>query len=349
MDGLFGCPVDSGLKPRLHYKVTEKESTPPFDWEAWYEACGGRVDHTPGASKIIAEIYNTQSLAFEGPAAEKKIPFKTEQQAADFVKAAARTAGAAAVGITRIEPSDIYQGRTVSETYAIAIGQRMQWKQFQTVPSIDSGVECCRVYHDLGEICIRIAKALRDRGFPARVEDPVGDSDLMHVPIALRAGFGELGRHGSIIHPELGPLFRLGTVVTDLPMACDAPIDVGIAAFCDRCKACRKLCPADAIPDDRDPESGMDPIGKPRYVLDTGRCFPYFARQHYCSICLAVCAYRHKEWAKDFNGAQTTLSPNTVLAEPPPTVDPNPPAKVHDYPRIKVLYNRTHPDRKEGV
>ncbi len=326
--------------------MARNESNPPFDWQAWYAACGGRVDHTPGASEIVAEIYTKQSLEFQGPAAEERTPFDTASQAAEFVKAAARAAGAAAVGITRIEPSDVYHGRTVSETYAIAIGQRMRWKHFQTVPSIDSGVECCRVYQDLGEICISVARALRDRGYPARVEDPVGDSDLMHVPIALRAGFGELGRHGSIIHPELGPLFRLGTVVTDLPMACDSPVDIGIAAFCDRCKACRKFCPADAIPDDRDPRAGMDPIGKPRYVIDTGRCFPYFARQHYCSICLAVCTYKHKVWARDLGGAQTKLRPQTVLADPPPTVDPDPPAKVHDYPRFKVLYNRKQPDRK---
>ena len=37
--------------------------------------------------------------------------------------------------------------------------------------------------------------------------------------IALKAGFGELGRHGSIIHPEHGPLFRMGSVLSSAPMA----------------------------------------------------------------------------------------------------------------------------------
>ena len=117
----------------------------------------------------------------------------------------------------------------------------MLWKHFQTAPSQERGVECCRVYYDLGAICIAVADALRERGYPARVEDPVGDSDLMHIPIALRAGFGELVRHGSIIHPELGPLFRLGTVVTDLPMTCDEPVDLGIAEFCDRAKRVKSI------------------------------------------------------------------------------------------------------------
>ena len=293
--------------------MAKKKLNPPFDWESWYQACDGRVDHTLQASKIVAKIYNEQAPKFTGFVESTTRPFGSPDQASKFVKTVAKGAGAAAVGIAKIEPSDVYDGRSVNETYAIAIGQRMLWKHFQTVPSQESGVECCRVYYDLGAICIAVADALRERGYPARVEDPVGDSDLMHIPIALRAGFGELGRHGSIIHPELGPLFRLGTVVTDLPMTCDEPVDLGIAEFCDRCKACQKYCPADAIPEERNPAAGVDPIGKTRYVLDTGCCFPYFARQHYCSICLAVCAYKHKQWAQDFTGEQTKLSPTTLL------------------------------------
>jgi len=58
-----------------------------------------------------------------------------------------------------------------------------------------------------------------------------------------------------------------------------------------------------------------------------------------------VCAYKHKEWARDFKGKETKLSPTTLLKDPPPTVDPLPPTRVHDYPRLDVLYNRSHPDR----
>jgi ferredoxin len=86
------------------------------------------------------------------------------------------------------------------------------------------------------------------------VEHPIGDSDVLHVPLALKAGFGELGRHGSIIHPKMGPLFRLGSVITDMPLQIDHPIDAGIAAFCDKCRACRIYCPANAIPDERSPK-----------------------------------------------------------------------------------------------
>jgi ferredoxin len=225
------------------------------------------------------------------------------------------------VGICAIEPSDVYRGRTVTETCAIAVGQRMRWREFQVVPSPESALECVRVYYTLGETVIRLASHLRELGYACKVEHPIGDSDLLHIPIGLKAGFGELGRHGSIIHPELGPLFRMGSVVTSLEMETDRPVDAGIAKFCDHCRACRKFCPADAIPDHRSPEAGADHLGYDRYVVDTGRCFPYFAKHQYCSICLPVCAYNHKEWARDFEGFKTKQFPQVAFVEPPPPVD----------------------------
>jgi epoxyqueuosine reductase QueG len=156
----------------------------------------------------------------------------------------------------------------------------------------------------------------------------------MHIPIGLKAGFGELGRHGSIIHPKLGPLFRMGSVATSIDLATDHPVDAGIAKFCDACRACRKYCPPQAIPDHRSPEAGKDHLGYDRYVVDTGRCFPYFAKHSYCSICLPVCVYNHKEWARDFEGADTKLFPQVVMHEPPPAVDGPEPSRRHFYMRL---------------
>jgi len=316
------------------------DSKPPFGWASWYGAVGGRSINIPEADRLLEKVYSEQAPQFDVGTDASEQPFASPEEAAAFVKRVARDAGADAVGIAKIIPQDVYAGRQVSETIAIAVGQKMRWREFQTVPSQGAAIECVRIYLELGDICLAIADALRSRGYPARVEDPVGDSDLMHVPIALRAGFGELGRHGSIIHPELGPFFRLGTVVTDLPMALDAPVDLGIAEFCDRCQACRKFCPADAIPDERDPAQGLDPIGKVRYVVDTGRCFPYFATHDYCSACLAICAYKHKEWARDHEGRPTKLKPEIPMHRAPPRVDPSPPAGTHRYPRLKVINNR---------
>ena len=307
---------------------------PPFAWEDWYAAVGGRSIRIEEADDILRRIYNDQQPRFQGPVAEARRAFASPDAAAEHLKARALEFGADIVGICEIEPSDVYQGRTVTERFAIAVGQRMRWREFQVVPSRESAIECLRVYFTLGETVIQLAAHIRSLGYACTVEHPIGDSDLLHIPIGLKAGFGELGRHGSIIHPKLGPLFRMGSVATSIDLAIDAPVDAGIAKFCDSCLACRKYCPADAIPDDRSPEAGADHLGYDRYVVDTGRCFPYFAKHQYCSICLPVCVYNHKEWARDFDGFQTKLFPQVIMAEPPPPVDP-PATKRHVYPLLR--------------
>lgn len=307
---------------------------PAFSWEDWYAAVGGRSISIAEVDDYLKRIHDDQYRRFDGEVAPARFPFSSSQEAAHHLKAKALELGADIVGVCTIEPSDVYRGRTVTESHAIAVGQRMRWRAFQVVPSRESAIECLRVYYTLGETVIRLAAHLRSLGYSCKVEHPIGDSDLLHIPIGLKAGFGELGRHGSIIHPRLGPLFRMGSIATSLALAVDQPVDAGIAAFCDTCRACQIYCPADAIPERRSPESGQDHLGNDRYVVDTGRCFPYFARHEYCSICLPVCVYNHKEWARDFDGLRTSRFPRVVMHDPPAPVDV-PEDKRHPYPRVE--------------
>jgi epoxyqueuosine reductase QueG len=309
-------------------------SPPAFAWEEWYAAAGGRSIAIDKVSDYLKRIYDDQYPRFDGEVAPERRQFATPHAAAQHLKAQAIGFGADIVGICEIEPSDVYRGRTVTERYAVAVGQGMRWREFQVVPSRDSAIECLRVYFTLGETVIQLAAHIRSLGWACRVEHPIGDSDLLHVPIGLKAGFGELGRHGSIINPQLGPLFRMGSVATSMPLAIDHPIDAGIADFCDACRACRKFCPADAIPDQRSPEAGKDHLGNDRYMVDTGRCFPYFAKHSYCSICLPVCAYNHRQWARDFDGFQTRLFPTVLMPEAPPPVDLPHQDRLHWYPKL---------------
>ena len=296
---------------------------PAFKWDEWYAAAGGRTIAIPEADALIKEIKEEQSKRFDGPVAEKQHHFSSREEAAALIKQRARDLGADEVGIALIESSDIYRDRELEGKFAIVVGQKMRWRDFQVVPSKESAMECLRIYYTLGETVIALAEFVRGLGYQCRVEHPLGDSDVLHIPLALKAGFGELGRHGSIIHPTMGPLFRLGSVITSLDLALDKPIDAGIAKFCDNCKACRIYCPAKAIPDERSPAAGKDHLGNDRYVVDTGKCFPYFAKHNYCSICIPVCVYQHKEWAKDYEGFKTKLFPEIKMDPPPPAVNPN--------------------------
>ncbi len=310
-----------------------ENSPPAFNWDAWYGSLGGRIINIEEVDDLLRKIKEDQYPRFDGEINPKKHPFKNQKEASIAIKTFARKIGADEVGVAEIEATDIYKGREVQERFAIVLGQRMLWRKFQEVPSHDSAVECIQVYYTLGEIVIEMANYVRSLGYACRVEHPIGDSDVLHIPLALKAGFGELGRHGSIIHPTMGPLFRLGSVITNLDLALDQPIDVGIAAFCDTCKACRIYCPANAIPDERSKEGGKDHLGNDRYLVDTGKCFTYFAKNNYCSICLPVCVYKHKEWAKDFEGFKTKLFPEINMEEPPIPADPE--VDKHWYPKLK--------------
>ncbi len=300
-------------------------SPSPFPWQIWYESIGGRTINIPSATEIAQRIYGDQYQRFEGTVADVQHTFPSEDAAAAHIKQRALELGADIVGIARVEPSDIYQGRTVTDALAVVVGQRMDYEAFVTVPSESAAIECMRIYETLGEVVIALANEIRALGWNATVEHPIGDSSVMHIPLALKAGFGELGRHGSIIHPTYGPLFRIGSVLTSMPISTDAPINVGIGDFCDKCQACRIFCPADAIPDERSANG--------RYMVDTGKCFPYFARRNYCSACLATCAYKHKQWAQMHDGSIGPF-PDVPFGTIPPPTDPEYDGK-HDYPMLR--------------
>jgi hypothetical protein len=50
-------------------------------------------------------------------------------------------------------------------------------------------------------------------------------------------------------------------------------------------------------------------------------------------MCLPVCVYNHKEWAKDFDGFKTSLWPNLNMPKAPEPVDPEIKEK-HNYPKL---------------
>jgi ferredoxin len=269
-----------------------KKSPLPFSWEKWYATYGGRNSRSPEANHILEHIITRQYPRMEGVVNPMKQLFADPEEAAVSVHRKALQLGADDAGIAKIEPGDIYQNRTVCGPFAIIVLQQMNRNSFSTVPSVNSALECLMVYLTLGNVVIGLADYIRSLGYHAAVAHPLGDSDVLHIPLAIKAGLGEPGRHGSLIRRGSGPMFRLGGVLTDLPLRENEPVDTGQAAFCDTCKICRQHCPAGAIPDHRSPEAGTDPFGHPRYIVDASKCFPFFAKYHYCSVCLAVCPVR---------------------------------------------------------
>ena len=111
-----------------------------------------------------------------------------------------------------------------------------------------SGAQSMRAYLRGGEIAGVMADVLRGIGFPARPQTNA-DSDVLHIPLVLWAGLGELSRIGELVlNPFVGPRFKSVVLTTDIPLEVDKPIDFDLQYFCGHCLKCARECPCDAIP-----------------------------------------------------------------------------------------------------
>ena len=111
-----------------------------------------------------------------------------------------------------------------------------------------SGTQSMRGYLRGAEIAGVMADLLRRQGFSSRSQTNA-DSDVLHIPLILWAGLGELSRIGELVlNPFVGPRFKSVVFTTDFPMEVDKPIDFRLQYFCDNCLKCARECPCDAIP-----------------------------------------------------------------------------------------------------
>lgn len=103
---------------------------------------------------------------------------------------------------------------------------------------------------------------------------------LSHKYIGKLAGLGWLGRNNLLVNERLGAQFRLGTILTDMPLEPDKPVEPGCAS----CKLCLENCPAGAIK-----ESAED--------FEQLKCFEKLKEfqkarlvdQYICGVCVKVC------------------------------------------------------------
>lgn len=191
------------------------------------------------------------------------------------------------VGVARIHDEWIFQGHSVGDfEWMIVLGVEMDFDKLSTAPAHTAAVEVLAQYRRGTYAARELADWIRDRGYPADGHGGPEAGPVQMLPHAIEAGFGELGKHGSIINRTYGSSFRLACVLTSLPLVPDAPDEFGADDFCRGCRVCTDACPPGAI--------GPDPQlvrGVTKWYVDFDRCLPYFASTHGCAVCLAVCPW----------------------------------------------------------
>ncbi|MCU0395379.1 MAG: tRNA epoxyqueuosine(34) reductase QueG [Chitinophagaceae bacterium] len=87
----------------------------------------------------------------------------------------------------------------------------------------------------------------------------VDSAPVLERAWAVRSGLGWVGKNGNLLTKSQGSFFFIATLITDLPLAPDAPF---AGDFCGSCTRCIDACPTQAI--------------LPNKVVDGSRCISYF-------------------------------------------------------------------------
>ena len=100
------------------------------------------------------------------------------------------------------------------------------------------------IQEDIGEI--------NGRGF-------VDSAPVLERAWAQKSGLGFIGKNGNLINKKAGSFFFLATLISDLPLTADSPLQKD---FCGTCTKCIDACPTDAI--------------LPGKIVDGSKCISYF-------------------------------------------------------------------------
>jgi len=239
----------------------------------------------------------------DGP--EERAAFDSTAAATAEIKRVGRLFGADLIGVTAYDERWVYtrkysRAREDSKPndmpaglrHVIVVAKEMDHGLLDTVPSALSGAATGWGYSQDTVTLLALAQYLRNLGYQAV---PNLNDTALAIPLAIRAGLGEYGRHGLLITREYGPRVRLGKIFTDLPLDNDAPIEFGVKEFCDACDRCAAACPVDAITFEEpsaETYNRSNIRGISKWTTDAEKCFAFWANQNSeCSICVRVCPY----------------------------------------------------------
>ena len=207
-------------------------------------------------SKAMGKAMRATWPLHEGEVAAEIAPLPDNpQDIADHIKATCYFFDADIVGICEIPDYAWYShdkdGHPVEprHKYAIVllIDQGFETLEASSGDAWISGAQSYRAYLKGANIACAAANYIRELGYEARANTN-NNSQVLHLPLALLAGLGELSRIGEVVlNPYLGPRFKTSVITTNLPLAVDKPIDFGLQDFCDKCRKCARECPCGAI------------------------------------------------------------------------------------------------------
>ena len=220
----------------------------------------------------------------DGPIARRQQAVADPSAMATQIKERAMSLGAGSVGITAMTEQALYRGGELKYPSAIVVLMPMDAAEMAYVTTNRAGTETMRAYMEISRTVIALAEYIRAMGWRARAY--CEGADILHIPLAIEAGLGQLGKHGSLICREFGSSMRIATVLTDIPLALDQAMDIAVDDLCLGCRRCTIDCPVDAISDSKQMVRGEE-----KWYVDFDKCAPYFTATVGCGICIEVCPW----------------------------------------------------------
>lgn len=253
-------------------------------------------------------FYHLMMQSPEGIVSPERVPVEDPAAMARNIKEIARFFGADVVGITHLDQAYVYSHRGrgcvadgekpgdpihLPHKYAICLGFADNFERYLTCNSEISGIE-----YQLGTKrtmvpTFMLASYIREMGYLARAHGH-GRIEVNPIPLAVNAGMGELGRHGMLIHEEYGSRLQLAVVTTDLPLAIDEPLDIGVEDVCRLCMKCAQTCPTYSIPfGEKVVVNGVE-----KWAINVDTCYKgkqlQRGRWTSCLICVTSCCYNKR-------------------------------------------------------
>jgi epoxyqueuosine reductase len=233
---------------------------------------------------IMSNINESVSSLSDNPA-EPLISMDTAEL--ESFKRYAYSLGVSGIGFVKLPQSLVFQEFGVILENAVVLTMEMDLDKIEKAPSQETLNMVFGTYDELGIAANKIAACLRERGYAAQADHPLGGL-VLFPPLAQEAGLGWIGKHGMLITPDFGPRVRLAAVYTsiqNLPYAASNEHS-WIPEYCDTCGLCLKQCPPDAILE----TPVLHDSGQVTHIRQR-ECFEFFAQNYGCSVCVKACPF----------------------------------------------------------
>ena len=203
----------------------------------------------------------------------------------EAIRLKAREFGFGEVGFTKYDRKYAYTSkkRWIKYEHAICLALEQDYRQTQTIPSLEAEFAHFGTYEVEGALGLQLAEFIRGLGYHAQIHSP-NDNSAAYIPMFVAAGLGQLSANGQLLSPHFGSRARLMIITTDALVTYDQPIDYGIHRFCQICQVCVNRCPGRALEKEKVWWRGVE---KNKLVYE--RCRPVMARYEGCAVCMKVC------------------------------------------------------------